>query len=95
MIKTNNKYLQGADFKATSVLGQSTVERLYLNNCFINDTRNLKKSNGEEYGVKIPAIINTDTIGRIFISNSDITVAKICVPDAQVINSGSSIINID
>lgn len=95
LIKTNNKYLQGADFKATSVLGQSTVERLYLNNCFINDTRNLKKSNGEDYGVKIPSIINTDSIGKVFITNSDITVEKVCVPDAQVINSASSIININ
>lgn len=95
LIKTSNKYLQGDDFKATSVMGQSTVGRLYLNNCFVNDTRTLVDSAGEAYGVKIPAIINTDSIGKIFISNSDITVAKICVPDAQAINSGSSIINKD
>ena len=95
LIKTSNMYLQGDDFNATSVMGQSKVGRLYLNNCFVNDTRTLVDSAGVAYGVKIPAIINTDSIGKIFISNSDITVAKICVPDAQAINSGSSIINKD
>ena len=95
LIKTNNKYLQGADFKATSVMGQSKVERIYLNNCFVNDTRKLLNSAGIEYGFKIPSIINTDSIGKVFITNSDITVAKICVPDAQIIKSDSSIIDID